>query len=247
MLLAISAVRVGSSTASVGSQLDIKARSLFPKLLVTSVTQVDPRTVRVWFRNDYDKDITAIVFSLGPGSTIRRDYLVAEAEEQQRLGPGATDDLLYTVEALTKEIVAVAVLFSDMTREGDKGEIKGVLDTRRGMKIQFARFNPELEKLAVTEPSLMMKELGRLEELAASLPIEADDGSSMSNDLEHGLRNGQRLILSNLSKLEAESRDERVETFYARDGSPLTTRREARVEEKLKRIKKDFKGLQGRL
>src|SRR5215831_3851561 len=85
MVVSISNFRVGSSKASATIQLDVKARSLLPKLPITSIKQIGRRTFEAIYRNDYDKDITAVVFSVGPSKFIRRDYVVAEQEKDQKL------------------------------------------------------------------------------------------------------------------------------------------------------------------
>jgi hypothetical protein len=247
MVVSISVFKVGSSKASATIQLDVKARSLLPNLPITSTRQIGRRTFEAIYRNDSDKDITAVVFSVGPSKFIRRDYVVAEQEKDQKLAPGASDSLLHTVDPLSGDVVIIGVLFSDRTIEGNKREIKELLEERRGMKIQFARFNPCLQSLGAADPSTMMKELSGIKEFAASLPIATDDGSPMSEDLEHGLRTAQSLILNSLSKLEGELLNEKVEKFYSRDGTALSVTREQRIRETFTAIEKDLKGLEHRL
>jgi len=247
MFLSLLVFTVRSSRASATGQLDIRASSLFRKLPIISVRQIGPRTVQVIFRNDYEKDITALIFSVGASKVIRRDYILAELEKDQRLSAGAADNLVNTVDPLSRDIVISGVLFSDGSREGDKSEITGLLEERRGMKMQFARFNPRFRSFDPVEPSTMMKELNEIKEFAASLPIATDDGSPMSDDVEHGLRTGQSLILKSLSKLEGDLRDEKIETFYSRDGTALVTTKEERVRKTFTAIEKDLKGLERRL
>ena len=70
-------------------------RSLLPKLEITEVKPVSADTVRFVVRNGYDKDITAVITTLGPGRVIRRDYITAELDKYQKLASGASDDFLY--------------------------------------------------------------------------------------------------------------------------------------------------------
>ena len=97
-LLILSASRVGSSKASGTAQLDFRARSALRSLPVTGIKRLGGETVEILYRNDYEKNITAVVFSVGPSNYIRRDYIYAELEPHQRLTPGATDDLLHHIE-----------------------------------------------------------------------------------------------------------------------------------------------------
>jgi hypothetical protein len=247
MAVSSSVFKVGSSKASATIQLDVKARSLLPKLPITSIKQIGSRTFEATYRSDYEKDITAVVFSASPLRFIRRDYIVAEQDKDQKLRSGASDNLLHTVDPLSGDVVITGALFSDGTIEGDKAEIKELLEERRGMKIQFARFNPRLQSLGAADPSTMMKELNGIKEFAASLPIATDDGSPVSEDLEHGLRTAQNSILNSLSKLEGELLNDKVDKFYSRDGTALSVTRDQRVRETFTAIEKDLKGLEHRL
>src|SRR6185503_8589394 len=130
-------------------QFNPTVRSEVSKLEIIQTAMLGPNALQVIMKNGYSKDITAVVAAFGDEKVTRVDYIFAELEERQKLSPGATDEFSYTIDSKEEEnIVITAVLFSDMTREGDFKAIRDVLDKRLGVKIQLARFNSYLEKLS---------------------------------------------------------------------------------------------------
>ena len=111
-----------------------------------------------------------------------------------------------------------------MTVEGDDiRAIRGVLEKRRGVKIQLVRVIRGIERLASVDQSLFLDEIQRVNQLAEGLPIRMDDGSPMSDYLEIGLREGREMILSRLVRLETQLRNNaKVETYYTSDGQLMT-------------------------
>src|SRR5215831_5273667 len=74
-------------------------RSLVPNLEIVSTNMLGPHVLQVKMKNNYDKDITAVVASIGEEKISRKDYLFAELEREQKLAPGATDEFLYTIDS----------------------------------------------------------------------------------------------------------------------------------------------------
>jgi hypothetical protein len=201
-------------------------------------------------RNDYKKDITAVVSSVGMNS-FHMDYVYAERESSQKLAPGKSDTFTYALTPSLGEnpqVVVSAVLFSDGTSRGNPEEIQFILDKRLGTKIQLDRMNPYLAQLSKTKESQIRSKLRRLKGICESLQINSNDGSWVSPGLEHGLMMGRDLVLNYLSKLEASSTSQRISTFY-QNGALQTASRGgiSDFSAYLAKVQYDFKNLAGRL
>jgi len=251
MLVALSSFKLDSFRASASKkQLDSTVKSLFPELEITEVKQLGEYTLQVIVRNGFKKDITAVVASVGPYSVdkytiVRREYLVAELEKDQKFSSGASDDFSFSPKP-GEEIVIRAVVFADRTSEGDPRQIKEVFDKRLGMKMQLARINPHLERLSKVDSPMIRTELQRVRQIAESLPIEQE---GMSEGLEYGLRDGRADILRYLSKIETELENEKIEIIYDRANQPMTIVHGGEVgfREMSARVEKHFKSLERRL
>jgi hypothetical protein len=228
-------------------------RSLVSKLEIVQSKMIGPNTLQVIMRNGYQKDITAVVASLGDEKTIRRDYIYAELERDQKLSPGAADEFLYSIDSSEEEnIVIRCVLFSDMSREGDYKAAKSVLDKRQGVKIQLARFNAHLEQLNahLQEPNKLdyarlQTESHNVRVFAENLPIKTDDDAPMSEALEFGLKHGRALILRYLAEMNDQLGDGKGLNL-SNDKQDLPSRYE-KFRNKSLRVEKDFKSLVSRL
>jgi len=215
-----------------------------------NIKVLSDRTIEVTLRNDCDKDITAVAASVN-GMASRREYLVAELEASQKLARGATDSFLYEKPSTPDERLEIlAVVFSDGTSEGDKVQIREILDQRQGMKIQLLRILPLLQRLGNASSATAPSEFATLKQTVESLPMTKDDHSPMSTDLEHGLRHGRAFILMYyVSVLEQALANEKVETWYDRTGQQHTARYSPyeHFRMKFEKILKDFTGLADRL
>ena len=251
MLVALSSFKLDGFRASASKkQLDSTVRSLFPELEITEVKQLGEYTLQVIVRNGFKKDITAVVASVGEYSVdkykiVRRDYIPAELEKDQKLSSGASDDFLFNPKP-GEEIVIRAAVFADRTSEGDRLWIESIFDKRLGMKTQLARINPHLERLSKVDGPLIRMELQKVRQIAESLPIEQE---GMSEGLEDGLRHGRAFILRYLSNMETELENEKIEIIYNRANQPMTIVHggEAGFRKLSDRVKNDFKSLERRL
>ncbi|MGA9769603.1 MAG: hypothetical protein WBV94_11220 [Blastocatellia bacterium] len=226
------------------TQLEFSVKSPFPELEIIQANLLGLGTVQVIMRNGYKKDITAIVTAVGKDTTVQRDYIYAELEPNQKLSAGGSDKFLFNPQP-GEEIVIRSVLFSDMTVEGNRQEIKTVLDTRSGVRIQLSCINPQLESLSRVTNPMIQAELQRIKQFAESLPLEKDD---MSEGLEHGLRDGRNLILKYISEIETKLGKERVET--SSNGKQSITFDYTAIENFKRhsaRVENDFKSLERRL
>lgn len=230
-----------SKTDASAGQLNPAVKSLVSNLEIVQSKMIGSNTLQVIMRNGYKKDITAVVASIGPEKVIRRDYIYAELEQDQKLSPGAADEFLYSIDSREEEnIVITAVLFSDMTREGDHKAVKSVLDKRRGVKIQLARFNAHLENLNKLDYKRFPAEFRNVREFAEKLPIKTDDGAPISDALEFGLKHGKALILRYLSEMNSQLGDEK--------GLNLSDAKQVeKFKNKSLRVEKDFESLVRRL
>jgi hypothetical protein len=170
-------------------------------------------------------------------------------DKYQKLASGASDDFLYGIDTPGKggEIVVSSVLFSDMSVDGnDMREIRGIVETRRGVKTQLARLTPNIEGLALASRLQVLSQLRSLKPFTEGLPIQMDDGSTLSDDLEQGLKKGREIILRRLSELE--TRLDKVETYYTKDGQRVTGTEDEQIsQQRAKNTLAMFKSLGQRL
>lgn len=227
-------------------QLNPSVRSLVSELEIVQSKMIGPNTLQVIMRNGYQKDITAVVASIGDEKTIRRDYVYAELERDQKLSPGAADEFLYSIDSSDEENIDItSVLFSDMTREGDHKAAKSVLDKRRGVKIQLSRFNGHLEQLNKLDYRRLQTEFQNVREFAEHLAIKTDDDAPMSEALEFGLKHGRALILRYLAEMNDQLRD--VKGLNLSNDKQDLPNRYQKFRDKALRVEKDFKSLFSRL
>jgi hypothetical protein len=202
------------------------------KLTPVSATILADNVLDVTLRNDYDKDVTAVVAAYNRGHIYHREYLFSQIKARQTLAPGATDLFHYEKPPTPgQKVKIIAVVFIDGTSDGDKEEIQWMLDVRRGIRIQLHRMLPYFESLA-NDLHLASKafqvtsvRFATLKSVAESLPMESDDGTPLSTALESGLRHGRAFIIKNyVSQLEDALANETVETWYDRLGEKHSVR-----------------------
>ncbi len=228
-------------------QFNPSVRSEVTKLEIIQTAMLGPNVLQVIMKNGYAKDITAVVTYIGDHKTSRTDYIYAELEHRQKLSPGATDEFSYGITSSEDEnIVIKAVLFSDMTREGDFRAIRSVLDRRLGAKIQLARFNSHLENLSQVDSNRIQTEFQNVRQFAENLPIKTDSNSPMSTALEFGLNEGKDLILLYLWKLNNTLAEDEKKLDTSNNNQPPVNRYEG-FRDYLLRVKNDFKSLESRL
>jgi len=201
-VIALSAFNLNSFKASAYKKRSNSQVTTFLKgLEITQVKELIPSLIQVIIKNNYPKDITAVV-ATSPGKFFRTDYIFAEMEKDQKLAPGASDEFVYNLNPGENAVIS-AVLFADKLGDGNAIDIQCILDRRLGMKTQLARINPYLERLNHTDIRLIQTELQSMKRVFENLPIEKDDKSPMSEDFEYGLRDGRTDILMDLSEFEA--------------------------------------------
>jgi hypothetical protein len=193
-----------------------------------------------------------VVAAIGDYKVTRTGFMYAELERDQKLSPGATYDFIYTIDSSEQEnIVIKAVLFSDLTFEGDFKEVREVLVRRLGVKIQVARFNSYLEnfnkvvKLNSVDYAQVQTEFQRVRQLAENLPLKPDGDIPMSRGLAFGLKFGKDLILSDLS-ITNNLLDEEKNLDHLNNKKPMSVRHDE-FRNKLLRVEKYFKSLEARL
>jgi hypothetical protein len=221
-------------------------KCLASKLEILKTKMLGPNVLQVIMKNGYSKNITAVVAFLGDEKVTRRDYIYAELEENQKLSPGATDEILYTIDSKEEEnIVIKAVLFSDMSVDGDMKAIKPVLDKRQAMRIQFARFNSQLKKLNKVDPAQLQGEFQKVKQFAENLSVVPDDGSPMSDAFKFGLRHGKVFILRYIAELSRQLENEKAVALSDTKLSPGNGYET--FKNRSLRIENDFKSLESRL
>jgi hypothetical protein len=242
--------RSDDGASTIGSEFSVK--SVLPGIRITAIMRLGPKVVQVKLRNAYDRDVTAVVASVGDEKFVRVDYIYAELEENQKLAAGMSDEFEYGFEP-GDEIVITAVVFGDLTSDGDYRQVRKVIDKRLGMKIQLRRINRTLQRLDGVPAGQIAAEVSKARRFADNLPIETDGRSPLTEGLEHGLRTGRTFILRYLNKLESElnpkpNQGAPSETLGPQNQSVVLE--EARYQNfrlLYSRVRKDFSDLQRRL
>lgn len=228
-------------------QFNPTVRSEVSKLEIIQTAMLGPNVLQVIMKNGYSTDITAVVAYIGDHKTTRTDYIYAEMEQDQKLSPGATDYFIYTIDSIEQENVVIkAVLFSDMTREGDFREIRNVLERRLGVRIQLARFNSHLENLSKVDDTRIQTEFQKARQVAENLPIKTDSNSPMSTAMEFGLNKGRAMILYYISKLNNTLAEDEKKSDSSNNSQPMSNKYEGFRDYSL-RVKNDLKSLESRL
>jgi hypothetical protein len=221
MVLVLSSFSLESFRANAYKQsIESEVKTSLTGLRIEQITRLGPGTIQVIIKNEYSKDITAVAASSSRGTDFRRNYISAESEKNQKLSPGASDDFSYNANP-GENVVITAVLFSDMSFEGDRAAVKGIVDTRKGMKVQLNRIFPYLEALSKEHPTGVKTTLNRIKQIAETLPLEKDDKTAMPQDFEYGLRDGRAFVSQNLSIIEAEM-ESRKPIRYVENGQLVT-------------------------
>lgn len=237
-----------SQAGTVQSQSAVTIISSLPKLKLVSFKKLGDLFVLVTFRNDYEKDITAVTAFAG-GIQYGREYVVSESEIT-KISPGESATFEYPNPPPGERIDIIAVVFGDRTGEGDRREIRRILDERLGMKIQLLRILPHFQRLASTSSATANLDLAAVKTIAAALPEQKDDHSPLSQGMESGLRHGKAYILRHyLGELEQALQNEKVETWYAYNGERQSVRYSPYEHFRMKFnvMQKNFTGLLKRL
>jgi len=153
-------------------------------------------------QNTSNKAITAYVMAACDVPESATDYSIGP----DSIEPGKVVEIITPVRALDKcssattqpSITILAVVFDDRSTEGDYGWAKGILDDRRGLKIQLKRINRLLREALGRADRDEPKAIARLKAEISSLPI--DEGAEPA--VRGGLSAAKERVLFYLTELE---------------------------------------------
>lgn len=155
----VAPVRVSASNTAQHQGHPVKTK--VPGFQVIGFEQVD-RKFRMIMLNNYTKNVTAYVLTSAradaPGyiMTQRRDFINANREADRVIRPGAKTDFEGEIDgpAETHDLTIRAVVFDDLTSDGDQEYVNQVLDKRYGRQLLLDEVLPHLQKLtrAANEP-----------------------------------------------------------------------------------------------
>jgi|GEM_PF-2417127 len=165
-------------------------------------------------QNASDKAITAYVKAVCDFPESSADYTLGD----QSIEPGQVVEIATAAEAVSDHcgsaktqptITILAVVFDDRTTAGEYQWAKGVLDDRRGERIQLKRINSLLKKALKWPDANEPAALERLNVAIASLPVDEDEVPSVRSGLA-GAKQRELYLLDELkqwhqSSLTAES------------------------------------------
>lgn len=124
--------------------------------------EANGQRVYLKLKNGYDKNITAFAYSADRGFR-RVDKWAAERPEMRIIRPGeivSEEIKLFSPSSIEKADITIrAVIFEDLSNDGDKKEIEDVFDNRQGLKEQMKRWHPEVAKLIRKLEKTISKEL----------------------------------------------------------------------------------------
>jgi hypothetical protein len=122
----------------------------------------DGQRVYLKLKNGYDKNITAYAYS-ADGAFHQTDKWGAEMPEKRIIRPGETvseEIKLFAPTSIEKADITIrAVVFEDLSSDGDKKEVEHTFAKRQGLKEQMKRWHPEVEKVIRKLEKEVMKEL----------------------------------------------------------------------------------------
>jgi len=173
----------------------------------SSLQVIDIEKLQTWFvtrvQNTSSKAITAYVMAVCDVPESATDYSIGP----DSIEPGKVIEIITPVRALSDKctsattqpsITILAVVFDDRSTEGEYEWAKGILDDRRGLKIQLKRINRLLREALVRADRDEPKAIERLKAEISSLPI--DEGAEPS--VRGGLSAAKERVLFYLTELE---------------------------------------------
>lgn len=192
--------------------------------------------IHLKLRNDYSKDITAFVVSIGNFS-YKEEFIYSETDKT--LAPGASYGIDIPLPSSLKgrqdqELTIQAVVFADKTNDGDQKVISEIEEERLGEKVQIQRILPILKR-ALEFPEITRNNLtsGQFEtEVASALNISEPDAlmaldklnpqiatirqwpkDKLPKQVSSGLRTGKESILHKLQKIKNNQQNQNPSSF----------------------------------
>jgi hypothetical protein len=165
-------------------------------------------------QNTSQKAITAYVNAVCDFPESSTDYTLGE----QSIGPGKVVEITTPAEAVSDHcgsaktqptITILAVVFDDRTTAGEDKWAQGVLDNRRGNRIQLKRINSLLKKALTWPDAGEPAAIERLKDEIAVLPVDESEAPAVRGGLS-GAKQRELYLLDELkqwhrSSLAAES------------------------------------------
>jgi hypothetical protein len=171
-------------------------------------------------RNNSKKSITAYAVSLCDTPLFSTDYSIGD----NSIGTGQTFEITVSSQAVSNNCgdtaqpirTILAVVYDDRTTEGDFGWAKGILDNRRGERIQLKRINRLLTQAGRWADADKPAGIERLKSEIASLPVDEGEPSSVRG----GLASAKDRILYMIGELEQwHSRKQGIQSKSGSDAS----------------------------
>jgi hypothetical protein len=161
--------------------------------------------IKVSLKNISDKEINGLTILFKDNSTITTDFTISG----DGIIPSGIKELTVPVETendpITKYVSdqpsfkIAAVVFVDQTGEGDPQYISEIKDRRRGLKVQFEKLLPELNKLPSETETTLLPTLKKTKEKVSVLPKEDEKESTA---FQQGLRDGRSDLLELIEAIE---------------------------------------------
>jgi hypothetical protein len=153
-----------------------------------------PSHFQLELKNEYDKDITAIVIDLG-SYRITSDFF-----PDGKIAPGETRTESFTLPASQHQITILSVVFSDDTAEGDETAAVQIKQYRLGMQMQARQIVPHLRRVLSADEYSLQRAMNSAIDAIKQLPTSLEKGSSFH--LRAGLQNTKEKALEEMGELE---------------------------------------------
>ncbi len=211
------------------------------KAISAEGTDIGFDKIHLRLRNNYNKDITAFVISIGNLSGTRFSYKeeFIYSETDKVLAPGESYNRNISLPSSLKgrrdqEIAIQAVIFADKTNDGDQDIIGEIEEERLGEKVQIQRILPKL-KQALSFPDVARNMLisGQFEaEIASDLDASESDTlaaldtlspqiatirqwpkGKIPEQVNNGLLAGKESVLHKLQKIKNDQQNQSPSAF----------------------------------
>jgi hypothetical protein len=198
LLASLALLTVSSLGAVVWTSSNLYGQQSPAKSLTDTIEVVEQvageGATKVRLRNASNKSINALQVSVD-GSVFMVEFLDAD-EPRRRLKPGGIYEEWFP-KSNGNDVSVLAIVFEDRTGAGDERLVEEVLETRRGVKKQLAKFGIQLRQTLASATV----DITAIENLNAELDGQIDEDLSDSGGVRLGQRKARQQIRHDLEAL----------------------------------------------
>jgi hypothetical protein len=199
-----------SSQQRVVNIRDIELHTQTNAFGIIKLTQIDDRHIQITLHNYSDKVITAYQFLIG-STRVTGDLAY---HKKSLILPGTERDMTYTLNPSVMErgISVLAVVFEDMTGDGDFNAIKEIDETRLGKAKAYSYFFSRIQSLSMVRDSDLFDSLQTIKQQIISIP-ESED---MPVNVRYGFHNGKQDIVEEIEAIRPKEERAKIDLLKER-------------------------------